>query len=67
MLYEVITLTDGKEVIDSYSHGALGFTSIVDTNEFNDIFEGETFWLQYDAYYDGHVVGTYDLSIMPMY
>lgn len=58
-------IDDGKEVKDSYSHGAMGFTSVVDIDEFNGIFSGKPFSLQYDAYYDGKVVGTYDLTISP--
>lgn len=58
-------IDDGKEVKDSYSYGAIGFSSVVDTQEFNGIFEGKTFSLQYDAYYDGKIVGTYDLTISP--
>ncbi len=56
---------DAKEVKDSYSHGSHGFTSVVDTKQFNGIFEGESFSLQYEAYYEGKVVGTYDLIITP--
>lgn len=56
---------DTKEIKDSYSHGSHGFTSVVDTDRFNSIFEGNPFSLQYEAYYDGKVVGTYDLTITP--
>lgn len=58
-------IDDGKEVKNSYSHGALGFSSVVDTDAFNGIFRGIPFSLHYDAYYDGKVVGTYDLTITP--
>ncbi|MGI6751987.1 MAG: hypothetical protein ACOX4U_05130 [Anaerovoracaceae bacterium] len=58
-------LDDTKEVKDSYSHGALGFSSIVDTEKFNALFNGKPFSLHYDAYYEGKVVGTYDLTISP--
>lgn len=56
---------DKKEVKDSYSHGAIGFSSVIDTDAFNGIFSGNQFSLQYEAYYKGKVVGTYDLTITP--
>lgn len=58
-------IEDTKEVTDSYSHGAMGFSSVVDTDAFNGIFSGKPFSLQYEAYYEGKVVGTYDLTITP--
>jgi len=56
---------DTDEVKNSYSHGSQGFSSIVDTEKFNGIFDGNPFYLHYAAYYEGKVVGTYDLTITP--
>lgn len=45
--------------------GALGFSSIVDKSEFDKIFSGGTFELNYKGEYEGSVMDEYHLKIIP--
>lgn len=45
--------------------GALGFSSIVNATEFNRIFSGGIFELNYDGVYEGDTMDTYYLKIEP--
>ncbi len=47
------------------NHGALGFSSIVSTDEFNGIFEGKPFVLQYEGKGESGVLDRYHLTITP--
>lgn len=47
------------------NNGALGFSSIVDTQTFNRIFSGQTFTLNYEGKGESGVLDTYHLTITP--
>lgn len=54
-----------EEDYELNNHGALGFSSIVNTDAFNQIFAGEAFKLYYEGKGESGILDIYELTITP--
>jgi len=55
-----------EEDYEENNHGALGFSSIVNTDAFNAIFGGDVFELHYEGQGDTGIMDEYHLTITPL-